>query len=59
MAEFVQRNIEDMIPELEQMERIGLFDSKETKYVNLYYRPAHKNECLSQSLPPIMIIVIS
>ncbi len=31
MAEFVQKVIEEMIPELEQMERVGLFTGKETR----------------------------
>ncbi len=30
MAEFVQQSIEEMLPELEQMERVGLFTAKET-----------------------------
>ncbi|KAM8947562.1 U3 small nucleolar RNA-associated protein 6 homolog [Pelodytes ibericus] len=33
MAEFVQRRIEDRIPELEQLERVGLFTQKEIKSV--------------------------
>ncbi|KAM4664088.1 U3 small nucleolar RNA-associated protein 6 homolog [Discoglossus pictus] len=33
MAEFVQRRIEDRIPELEQLERVGLFTRKEVKSV--------------------------
>jgi U3 small nucleolar RNA-associated protein 6 len=31
MAEFVQQSMEELIPELDQMERIGLFDKEETK----------------------------
>ena len=31
MAEFVQQHIEDMLPELEQMERVGLFSRAETR----------------------------
>ena len=37
MAEFVQQNIEDMLPELEYMERVQLFTAKETKYICKYY----------------------
>ncbi|XP_060072023.1 U3 small nucleolar RNA-associated protein 6 homolog [Ylistrum balloti] len=33
MAEFVQHNIEGMIPELEQMERVGLFTGPETRQI--------------------------
>ncbi|XP_053552354.1 U3 small nucleolar RNA-associated protein 6 homolog [Bombina bombina] len=33
MAEFAQRRIEDRIPELEQLERVGLFTKKEVKSV--------------------------
>ncbi|XP_053308925.1 U3 small nucleolar RNA-associated protein 6 homolog [Spea bombifrons] len=33
MAEFVQRRIEDRIPELQQLERVGLFTPKEIKSV--------------------------
>uniref|UniRef100_A0AAY4AJY0 UTP6 small subunit processome component n=1 Tax=Denticeps clupeoides TaxID=299321 RepID=A0AAY4AJY0_9TELE len=33
MAEIIQRGIEDKIPELEQLERIGLFTKKEVKSV--------------------------
>ncbi|XP_069125423.1 U3 small nucleolar RNA-associated protein 6 homolog [Argopecten irradians] len=33
MAEFVQQNIEGMIPELEQMERVGLFTGDETRQI--------------------------
>lgn len=32
MAEYVQQRIEWMLPELEQMERVGLFTAKEIKY---------------------------
>ena len=31
MAEFVQQSIEEMLPELEQMERVGLFSTGETR----------------------------
>lgn len=31
MAEVVQQRIEDRIPELEQLERVGLFTKKEVK----------------------------
>ena len=31
MAEFVQQNIEEMLPELEQMERVDLMKPSETK----------------------------
>ena len=31
MAEFVQQSIEEMLPELEQMERVGLFSCAETR----------------------------
>ena len=31
MAELVQRRIEERIPELEQLERVGLFTKKEIK----------------------------
>nr|XP_022316641.1 U3 small nucleolar RNA-associated protein 6 homolog [Crassostrea virginica] len=33
MAEFVQQSIEEMLPELEQMERIGLFTKVETNQI--------------------------
>ncbi|XP_021369780.1 U3 small nucleolar RNA-associated protein 6 homolog, partial [Mizuhopecten yessoensis] len=33
MAEFVQQNIEGMIPELEQMERVGLFTAAESRQI--------------------------
>ncbi|XP_041364747.1 U3 small nucleolar RNA-associated protein 6 homolog [Gigantopelta aegis] len=33
MAEFVQQSIEEMIPELEQMQRIGLFEKSETRKI--------------------------
>lgn len=33
MAEFVAKRCEDMIPELEQMERLKLFDKNEIRYV--------------------------
>uniref|UniRef100_A0A8C5RBF8 UTP6 small subunit processome component n=1 Tax=Leptobrachium leishanense TaxID=445787 RepID=A0A8C5RBF8_9ANUR len=33
MAEFVQRRVEDRIPELEQLERIGLFTRKEIRSI--------------------------
>ncbi|XP_061191995.1 U3 small nucleolar RNA-associated protein 6 homolog [Saccostrea echinata] len=33
MAEFVQQSIEEMLPELEQMERIGLFTKEETNQI--------------------------
>ncbi|KAK3091362.1 hypothetical protein FSP39_019251 [Pinctada imbricata] len=33
MAEFVQQSIEEMLPELEQMARVGLFTSKETRQI--------------------------
>lgn len=33
MAEFVEKRCEDMIPELEQMERIKLFDKNEIRFV--------------------------
>ena len=36
MAEFVQQNIEDMLPELEFMERVQLFTGKEVKYVSVF-----------------------
>lgn len=32
MAEIVQRRIEERIPELEQLERVGLFTQKEIRY---------------------------
>ena len=35
MAEFVQQSIEETIPELEQLERVGLFAKEEIKLVNL------------------------
>ena len=46
MAEFVQQSLEDMLPELEQMQRIRLFTAFETRYGRkfgccfffLYYR---------------------
>ena len=31
MAEFVQQNIEETIPELEQLERVGLFSKDDIK----------------------------
>eukprot|EP00058_Branchiostoma_floridae_P021463 XP_002606953.1 hypothetical protein BRAFLDRAFT_64949 [Branchiostoma floridae] len=33
MAEFVQQNIEKMLPELEQLERVGVFDKHEIKAI--------------------------
>ena len=33
MAEFVEKRCEDMIPELEHMERIKLFDKNEIRWV--------------------------
>ncbi|XP_064620743.1 U3 small nucleolar RNA-associated protein 6 homolog [Lineus longissimus] len=33
MAEFVQLNVEEMLPELEQMERVGLFTKHETRKI--------------------------
>lgn len=36
MAEFVEKRCEDMIPELEQMEKIKLFDKNEIRYVIKY-----------------------
>lgn len=33
MAEFVEKRCEDMIPELEQMERIKLFEKNEIRLV--------------------------
>ncbi|KAL3876207.1 hypothetical protein ACJMK2_034077 [Sinanodonta woodiana] len=33
MAEFVQQSIEEMIPEMEQMERVGLFTKAETRQI--------------------------
>ena len=41
MAEKVQHNIEEMIPELEQLERIGFFSDLQTKSVynvKIHYR---------------------
>jgi hypothetical protein len=40
MSEFVQQSVEEMLPELEQMQRLGLFTAEETKYIaaELYYR---------------------
>lgn len=34
MAEFVEQNLEEMIPELEQMQRVGLFTPAETRYIH-------------------------
>jgi len=31
MAELVESRIEEMLPELEQMERVGLFNSSESR----------------------------
>ena len=31
MAEYVQQNVEEMLPELEQMERVQLFSAKEVR----------------------------
>ena len=31
MAEFVQQSVEEMLPELEQMERVKLFSAKEVR----------------------------
>ena len=31
MAEFVQQSIEEMLPELEQMQRVGLFSAREAR----------------------------
>ncbi|XP_064604672.1 U3 small nucleolar RNA-associated protein 6 homolog [Liolophura sinensis] len=33
MAEFVQQSIEEMLPELQQMERVGLFTKEETRQI--------------------------
>lgn len=33
MAEFVEQNLEEMIPELEQMQRVGLFTPAETSVI--------------------------
>uniref|UniRef100_A0A673CSG9 UTP6 small subunit processome component n=1 Tax=Sphaeramia orbicularis TaxID=375764 RepID=A0A673CSG9_9TELE len=38
MAEIVQQRIEDRIPELEQLERVGLFTKKEVKATALEYK---------------------
>uniref|UniRef100_A0A8C7WN14 UTP6 small subunit processome component n=1 Tax=Oryzias sinensis TaxID=183150 RepID=A0A8C7WN14_9TELE len=38
MAEIVQQRIEDRIPELEQLERVGLFTKKEVKVTALEYK---------------------
>jgi hypothetical protein len=35
MAEFVEYRAERMIPELEQMEHIGLFEKHEIRYWNI------------------------
>lgn len=34
MAEFVQFRLEEMMPELEQMEKLKLFEKSEIKYVS-------------------------
>ena len=34
MAEFVQQSVEEMLPELEQMERVKLFSAKEVRWVS-------------------------
>ena len=36
MAEFVQQSVEEMLPELEQMSRVGLFTDEETRYKNIF-----------------------
>jgi len=41
MAEFVQQSIEEMLPELEQMKRVGLFDASETRAI-LRKRKGHE-----------------
>ena len=33
MAEYVQQNLEGMLPELEEMERMGVFSSDEIRWV--------------------------
>ena len=45
MAEFVQQNIEEMLPELEQMERVGLFTSAETRYLQWFTSNIAKCTC--------------
>jgi hypothetical protein len=35
MAEFVEYRTEEMIPELEQMGQIGLFEKHEVRYENI------------------------
>lgn len=37
MAEYVEQNIEAMIPELELMEKMQLFDKNEIRYVFLIF----------------------
>ena len=33
MAEYVESNLESMVPELEQLQRVQLFTKEEVKYV--------------------------
>ena len=36
MAEFVQQNVEEMLPEVEQMEKVGLFSARETRFLYFF-----------------------
>ena len=39
MAEYVFQNVEGMLPELEEMERLELFTKDEIKYVEIWIKP--------------------
>lgn len=50
MAEYVQQSVEEMLPELEQMERVGLFTAVETRKIlkkrtNLEYKLRRRTKC--------------
>ncbi|KAL5019269.1 hypothetical protein ScPMuIL_004991 [Solemya velum] len=50
MAEFVQQSIEEMLPELEQMERVGLFTDQEIRQIlkkrkSYEYKLRRKTKC--------------
>ena len=36
MAELVHRNLESMLPELEELERSGIFSHEEIRYIDVY-----------------------
>ena len=45
MAEFVQQSVEEMLPELEQMARVGLFTQSETRYIDQIYTAVTRQCC--------------